>query len=47
MKPETDDTPDQFDIRMKNYLAKWLELSRSSPGNCGALVKNYCSSRLF
>ena len=25
--PETEETPDQFLIRLKNYLAKWLELS--------------------
>ena len=25
--PETEETPDQFVIRLKNYLAKWLELS--------------------
>ena len=28
--PETEETPDQFVIRLKNYLAKWLELSGSS-----------------
>ena len=31
--PETEETPDQFVIRLKNYLAKWLELSGSSPQN--------------
>ena len=31
--PETEETPDQFVIRLKNYLAKWLELSGSSPDN--------------
>ena len=31
--PETEETPDQFIIRLKNYLAKWLELSGSSPDN--------------
>ena len=36
--PETKETPDQFIIRLKNYLAKWLELSGSSPGNFDALV---------
>ena len=36
--PETEDTPDQFVIRLKNYLAKWLELSGSSPENFDALV---------
>ena len=28
--PETEKTPDQFVVRLKNYLAKWLELSGSS-----------------
>ena len=32
------DTPDQFVISLKNYLAKWLELSGSSPANFDALV---------
>ena len=27
--PETEETPDEFVIRLKNYLAKWLELSGS------------------
>ena len=36
--PETEETPDQFVIRLKNYLAKWLELSGSSPQNFVALV---------
>ena len=36
--PETEETPDQFVIRLKNYLAKWLELSGSSPDNFDALV---------
>ena len=36
--PETEETPDQFVIRLKNYLAKWLELSGSSPQNIDALV---------
>ena len=36
--PETEETPDQFVIRLKNYLAKWLELSGSSPENFDALV---------
>ena len=31
--PKTDETPDpQFVVRLKNYLAKWLELSESNPG---------------
>ena len=36
--PETEEAPDQFVIRLKNYLAKWLELSGSSPQNVDALV---------
>ena len=36
--PETEETPDQFVIRLKNYLAKWLELSGSSPQNFDAIV---------
>ena len=36
--PETKETPDQFVIRLKNYLAKWLELSGSRPQNFDALV---------
>ena len=36
--PEIEETPDQFVIRLKNYLTKWLELSGSSPGNFDALV---------
>ena len=36
--PENEETPDQFVIRLKNYLAKWLELSGNSPGNFDALV---------
>ena len=36
--PETEETPGQFVIRLKNYLAKWLELSGSSPQNFDALV---------
>ena len=36
--PETEETPDQFVLRLKNYLAKWLELSGSSPQNFDALV---------
>ena len=34
--PEIEETPDQFVIRLKNYLAKWLELSGSSPANFDA-----------
>ena len=36
--PESEETPDQFVIRLKNYLAKWLELSGSSLQNFDALV---------
>ena len=36
--PGTEETPDQFIIKLKNYLAKWLELSGSSPANFDALV---------
>ena len=36
--PETEETPDQFVNRLKNYLAKWLELSGSSPQKFEALV---------
>ena len=36
VKPETEETPDQFCL--KNYLAKWLELSGSSSGDFEALV---------
>ena len=36
--PETEETPDQFVIRLKNYLDKWLELSGSCPDNFDALV---------
>ena len=38
VKPETEETPDQFVIILKNYLAKWLELSGNCPGNFDALV---------
>ena len=41
IKPETEDTPDQFVVRLKNlknYLAKWLELSGSSSGDFDAIV---------
>ena len=36
--PETEETPDQFVIRLKNYLAKRLELSGTSPANFDAVV---------
>ena len=31
VKADTDETSDQFVVHLKNYLAKWLELSESSP----------------
>ena len=54
VKPEIKETPDQFIVRLKNYLAKWLELSRSSFGEFKALVDlvvkeqfiNACSKEL-
>ena len=33
IKPETEETPDQFVIRLKNYLPKWLGPSGSSSGD--------------
>ena len=38
VKPETEETPDQFVIRLKNNLAKLLELAGSSPANSEVLV---------
>ena len=38
IKPETEETPEQFVVRLKNYLAKWLELSGSSSGEFNAIV---------
>ena len=38
IKPETEETPDPFVIRLTNYPAKWLELSGSSSGDFDALV---------
>ena len=35
---ETEETPDQFVIRLKNYLAKWLQLSGSISGNFDELM---------
>ena len=35
---EAEETQDQIVIRLKNYLAKWLEHSGSSPENFNALV---------
>ena len=54
IKPETEGTPDQFVVHLKNYLAKWLELSGSSSGDFDALVDltvkeqfiNACSEEL-
>ena len=37
VKPETEETSDQFFI-LRNYLAKWLEISGSSSGDLEALV---------
>ena len=51
VKPETDETPEQFVVRLKNYLPKWLEVSGSSLGNLDALVDliliEQCYQRLF
>ena len=33
VKPETEETPDQFVIRLKNYQAKWLDFFGSSSGS--------------
>ena len=38
VKLETEETPHQFVIRLRNYIAKWLELPGSSPGDFDALV---------
>ena len=54
IKPETEETPDQFVVSLKNYLAKWLELSGSSSGDFQAIVDfivngqfiNACSEEL-
>ena len=54
VKPETEETPDQFVIRLKNYLAKWVELSGSISGDFEALLDlivkkwfiNACSEKL-
>ena len=53
-KPETEETPDQFIVRLKNYLAKWLELSGSNSGDFDTIVDlivkeqfiNVCSEEL-
>ena len=54
IKPETEETPDQFVVCLKNYLAKWLELSGSSSGDFEAIADlivkeqfiNTCSEEL-
>ena len=54
IEQETEETPDQFVICFKNYLAKWLEISGSSSGDFEALVDlivkeqfiNACSENL-
>ena len=54
VKPETEETPDQFIFHLKNYLAKWLELSGTSSGDFDAIVDlivkeqfiNACSEEL-
>ena len=54
VKPETEETPDQFVVHLKNYLAKWLELSVSCSGDFDAIVDlivkeqfiNACSEEL-
>ena len=54
VKPEMEETPDEFVVRLKNYLAKWLELSGSISGEFDALVDlivkeqfiNVCSEEL-
>ena len=54
VKPVTEEASYQFVIRLKNYLAKWLDLSGSSSGDFDALVDlivkeqfiNACSEEL-
>ena len=54
VKPETEESPGQFIVCLKNYLAKWLELSGSSSGDFFAIVDlivkeqliNACSEEL-
>ena len=54
VKPETEETQNQFVICLKNNLAKWLELSGSSSGDFEAIVDlivkeqyiNTCSEEL-
>ena len=38
VKPESEEMPDQFVICLKNYLAKWLQLSGSSFGDVDNLI---------
>ena len=45
--PETEEMPDQFVIRLKNYLAKSLELSGSSPENFDASVDLIVKEQFF
>ena len=54
VKPETEETQKKFVIRLKNYLAEWLELAGSNSGDFDALVDpivkgqfiNACSEEL-
>ena len=54
IKPETEETPDQFVVCLKNYLAKCLEFSGSSSGDFEAIADlivkeqfiNTCSEEL-
>ena len=54
VKPETEETPDQFVVHLKKYLANWFELSGISSGDFEALVDlivkeqfiNACSEEL-
>ena len=39
VKPDTEESPDQVVIHLKNYLAKWLDLSGSSSGDFDALAQ--------
>ena len=47
IKPETKETPDQFVARLKNYLAKWLELSGNSSGDFDAIVDLIVKEQFF
>ena len=45
VKPQTEETPDQFFICLKNYLAKWSEISGSRSGDSvDLIVKNSLST---